>query len=215
MNRATVLALVVLCLLSAGSTALADQISYSFSASYPALFIKDNHLGGFALTHTSGVLPASVATTPATIGTNVLAFSLAPKSDPLQLYVPINLTLQDKTSSGKTLRQTVHLGLLFGPVSTHGSDLDFYSFGPKTVTFDQHTYKFTFASDNIHATNLHFAGLSLSQGRLAFTVSDPPSGPSVAAIPEPASFVLAGIGMPLLSLFLRRRRVRRLASSER
>lgn len=207
MNRVTVLALAAVCLLSAGSTAHADLISYSFSTSHPSLFIEDNRFGGFALTHRSGVLPASVATTPVRIGTDLLAFSLAPKSDPQEIYAPINLSLRDKTSSGAILQTKVYLGVLFGPLYKNGSDLVFQSFGPKTVTFGQHTYKISFASESIHSTNLHDGGLFLNQGRLAFTVSDPPGGPSGAATPEPSSFVLAGIGVPLLSLFLRRRRV--------
>jgi hypothetical protein len=207
MNRTIALGLAAICCLSADSAAHADRTSYSFSASHPSLFFEDNRFGGFALTQRSGVLPASVTTTPVTIGTNLLAFSLAPKSDPQELYAPINLTLRNKTSSGTTLQQTVHLGVLFGPLYKNGSDLVFQSFGPKTINFGQHTYKITFASDAIYSTNLHDMGLFLSQGRLAVTVSDPPGGPSSATTPEPSSFVLAGIGVPLLSLFLRRRRV--------
>jgi hypothetical protein len=106
-----------------------------------------------------------------------------------------------------TLQKTVHLGVLYGPLYKNGSDLVFQSFGPKTMTFGHHTYKIAFASESIHSTNLHDMGLFLSQGRLAVKVSDPPGGASGGATPEPSSFALAGIGVPLLSLFLRRRRV--------
>jgi hypothetical protein len=202
MNRAIVLCLAAVCLLSAGSAAHADQISYNFSTNYPSLFIENNHLGAFFLSDKSGVLPASIATTPAIIGTKVLAFSDAPHSDPQQLYAPIFLTLKDKTSSGTTLTDTLHLGVLTGPFSRQGSDLDFYSFGPKNVTFGKHTYKITVAMDSIQST-----GMFLSQGRLSFIVTDPSNGPSGSTTPEPSGFVLAGLGVPLFGLCFRRRRV--------
>jgi len=228
MNRATALSLAAVCLLSAGSTAHADRITYQFWTPSPPI----SSLHGYEairLTDASGTLPAHLSTTPVIIGTNVLAFPFSPRlfagqqSDPathstLNSYALINLTLTDKTASGATLQKTLHLGALSGSLSIHSdldshssgfseslsihSHLDFHSSGPQTVTFGPKTYKINFVSDTIHPTSWF-----LSQGRLNFAISDPPSAPHSAGAPEPSSFFLAGIGVPLLGVFLRRRRI--------
>jgi hypothetical protein len=117
------------------------------------------------------------------------------------ISAPINLTLTDKTSSGATIQKTLHLGTLSGSLPIR-SQLDFHSFGPQTATFGPNTYKINFVSNTIHPTSWF-----LSQGRLNFAISDPPRAPPSGAAPEPSSFVLAGIGVPLLGVFLRRRRI--------
>ncbi len=228
MNRATVLCLAAVCFLSAGSTAHADLITYQFWT--PSSPISSIHgYEAIRLTDASGTLPAHLTTTPVTIGTNVLAFPFSPRLfagqqiDPAihstqNLNAAINLTLTDKTASGATLQKTLHLGALSGSFSIQSnldshssgfseslsihSSLDFHSSGPQTVTFGSTTYKINFVSDTIHPTNWF-----LSQGRLNFAISDPPSAPHSAGAPEPSSFFLAGIGVPLLGVFLRRRRI--------
>jgi hypothetical protein len=200
MNRNAILCLAAVCFLSAGSATHADQISYSFSTPYPTLFLEHGSYGVFVLTNSSGNLPQSITTStkPVTIGTGVLALSLAHSSAKQQISAPINLTLTDTMSNGKTVSDTVSLGVLSGPLWRHGSDLDFHSSGVQKVTFGSHTYQISFAADSIHPR-----GPFLSMGRLTFSVSDPPNThPS----PEPSSLVLAGIGLPLLGAFLRRRR---------
>jgi hypothetical protein len=119
----------------------------------------------------------------------------------MSIYAPINLTLTDKTSGGLTLQKTLHLGVLSGPLSMY-SHLYFHSSGPQTVTLGPTTYKINFVSDTIHPTSWF-----LSQGRLNFDISDPPTAPRSGAASEPYSLVLAGIGVPLLGVFLRRRRI--------
>jgi hypothetical protein len=228
MKWATALSLAAVCFLSAGSTAHADLITYNFSTIYPPIVF--NH--GFEvirLTDASGTLPAHINTTPVTFGTNVLAFAFPPhfwagqQIDPathstLNSYALINLTLTDKTASGATVQKTLYLGALSGSLSIQSnldshssgfsesvsihSNLDFHSFGPQTVTFGPTTYKINFVSDTIHPTSWF-----VSQGRLNFAISDPPSGPPSGAAPEPSSLVLAGLGVPVLGVFLRRRRI--------
>jgi hypothetical protein len=186
MNRATALCLAAVCFLSAGSAAHADHITYHFKTTYPSISV-DHGLDGIRVTG-SGTLPTS-----GTITANVTAFSFTFPNSHDNVSVPIDLTLTDQqTHQSKTLL----LGTLSGSLSVHGSKLDFHSAGLQTVTFGTSTYKISFLSDTIHSQ-----GRFYTQGQLKFTVSDPSSG-----APEPSSFVLAGIGVPLLGVFLRRRR---------
>lgn len=206
MNRITARCLAAVCLLTAGSAAHADQISYTFSTSYPSFFVQNKSVGSLLLSQGSGTMPPSITNTPTagTISTDVLAISLAPKNAPQQIYAPIDLTLTDKMSNNTTVSKTVQLGILSGSLSKATSDLDFHSAGLRTVTFGQHTYKIQFASDTISP-----AGLFVSRGTLTFSVVDPVSPPSIGHIgpvPEPSSLLLAGIGVPLFGVFLRRRR---------
>lgn len=197
MNRATALCLAAVCFWSANSAAHADQISYSFSTNYPSVAFHGNHFDGVVLAQNSGTLN-HIATSNATISPEVIAFSTAPQSKPDNITAAIKLTLTDKTSGGQTLHDTVTVGTLSGSMSLQGSNLTFTSSGPKTVPFGSANYIVSFNSGSIHSL-----GWLVSAGTLSFTVKDPPNG-SPSSAPEPSSFVLASIGLPLFGLFLRR-----------
>jgi hypothetical protein len=200
-TRATVLCLAAIGFLSTGSATHADQITYRFSTTYPPIFF-DRGLGGIRLIDNAGVLPKHVTTHPVPIDTRVRAFSLAPPSAGQTIHVPIDLTLADKTSNGGIDKKTVYLGYIHGSLSRVGSDLDFHSSGPQKVTFGNSVYTIKFVADTIHP-----AGLFLTRGALDFAVTDPPVGsPTPSSTPEPSSFVLAGISLPLFGLLLWRRK---------
>ena len=211
MNRATALCLTAVCFLSAGSAAHADQIAYSINTSYPSIFF-DHGLGGIRLTDGSGVLPPIVGTpNAATISSNVTAFSFASPLWGQNISVPVNLTLSENGASS-----TVSLGTISGHLALLGSSLSFQSSGAQTTSLNGSNFTISSLSSTFSS------GLLLTQGALSFTVVDPPinppptppgsgsisstSGPTSSTTPEPSSFVLAGIGVPLLGIFLRRRR---------
>lgn len=204
--RATVLCLAAIGFLSTGSATHADQITYRFSTTYPPICF-DRGFGGISLINNSGVLPKNVTMVPVPIDTQVRASILPLPLAGQNIHVPIELTLVDKTSRGAIIdKQNRNLGFLQGYLSRFGSDLDFYSSGPQKVKFGDSVYTIKFVADTIHPV-----GPFLTQGVLDFAVTDPPVGSPPVGVgrlpltPEPSSFVLAGIGVPLLGLLLLRR----------
>ncbi|HTU21324.1 MAG TPA: PEP-CTERM sorting domain-containing protein [Gemmataceae bacterium] len=200
MTRAIALCLAAVSLLSAGSAAHADQITYSISSSYPSIFFSSGTLGGINVAG-SGTLTTG---TPITIPNSVTAFSFASPLLPQGLSnVPVNLTLNDQTTGQS---QTLSLGSISGTMSILGSSLSFTpSAEPMSATFGSSSY-------NITSSGISFtSGVLVTTGTLSFSVTDPPAGTGTISsvggnAPEPSSLLLAGIGVPLLGVFLRRRR---------
>lgn len=186
MNRATALGLAAVCFLSAGPAARADQITYDFKTSFPSVSL-DHGLEGVSVTG-SGTLPTS-----GTIDAKVSAFSFTFPGD--KVSVPIDLKLTDSQTHQS---KTVVVGTLTEQLTTKGLELDFHAASSKTVTFGSNTFMISYLSDSFHSE-----GRFLSQGQLKFSVGDP--NPA-AHTPEPSSLLLAGIGVPLLGVFRRRRR---------
>jgi hypothetical protein len=205
MNRAKALCLAAVCLLSGGSAVHADSISstesigYKFSPHSPQISFSNDTISVIRLLHTVGSIP--ISTTPTSIHTDFAAASLGAGT----VSTPIELTL-----SGET--KPVMLGTISGSVWRGGSNLSFTSVNggtnPVTTSFDGHTFTISYSS----LQQAPFLGLTA--GRLNFSIVDPPSGGggdgdgsgTTASTPEPSSLVLAGIGIPLLGVFLRRRR---------
>ncbi len=206
--RATVFCLATAYSLAAGSAARADKITYRFwlaeGERANPLMHRDSDDGVLRLSDNKGVLPASVATKPAGIGTNVFALDFPPPFRGEKIpNVGLNLTLTDTTSSGTKTTETLHLGYLSGKLSWSSSDLDFHSYGQQIAKFGSNEYKVNFASDNVHNAPWFYP-----HAHLGFTVTDPSSGPTTASTtPEPSGLVLAGIGMLPLGLLLRRRKI--------
>jgi len=203
MNRATALVWAAVCLLSAGSVARADAITYNFSPNASQIFFNGT-FSGMRLMDTSGTAPS----TSGTISTNLAAFSFAPSSAPQSVSMPIDLILSDGNSSA-----TVQLGTLSGLLWQNGSALS-YSPMNTSLNFDGHAY--TFSSLSLFQAS----GLGVTVGQLTFTVTDPPLPPPsppgggtissvggpISTAPEPSSLLLASIGVPLLGVLFRRRR---------
>lgn len=196
MQRTTALCLAAVCFLSAGSAAHADKISYTFKPSQPSIFYQHG-LGGVYVDG-SGVLPS----TSGTISSSLVTFSFAAPQTPQHVSIPISLKLSDSHGHSETLA----LGKISGDLSILNSSL---SFTPSKQTFgSQQSFTTTFDNKNFTFSNASFSfksGLLASQGTLSFHVVDPPANNGQSA-PEPSSLLLAGIGVPLFGVFLRRRR---------
>jgi hypothetical protein len=199
-SRATCFYLAVGCLLAADSAAHADVITYNFAPTSSQIFFNGS-MGAMRLLNTSGTLPSS-----GSIGTDVAAFSFAPPNMPQNVSMPVDLTLTD-TTTGQAVSQ--QMGTLGGQLWSSGSGLGFSPGTPMTATLGGHQYTVSFASLQL-AQN---AGGTL--GGFTFNVVDPPVGvdlpvPGVpitdSTTPEPSAFILAGIGVPLLGLLMRRRK---------
>jgi len=206
MNRATALFLAAVCLLSAGSAARGDAISYNFSPNAPQVFFNGT-FSAARLMYSSGTAPS----TSGTISTYVVAASMAPASMPQNISMPIDLTLSNGTSSS-----TVQVGTLSGLLWHNGSALS-YTPTNNSMIIGDHGY--TFSSPSF----MQASGLGFTVGLLTMTAIDPiipppnspPSGGTnspvsgpISGAPEPSSLLLAGIGVPLLGIFLRRRRAK-------
>jgi hypothetical protein len=205
--RTTVFCLATAYGLAACPAAHADKISYHFWLAegnrVKPLIHRDGDDGILRLSNTNGVLPASITTKPAQIGTNVFALDFPlPRGGETIPNVGLNLTLTDTTSSGVKKTETLHLGYFSGKLAWAGSDLDFHSYGRRTATFGSNEFKVDFASENVHTAPWFFP-----HAHLEFTVTDPASGPTTASTtPEPSGLVLACLGLFPLGLFVRWRK---------
>jgi hypothetical protein len=206
MNRATAVVLAAVCFLSAGSAARADAISYNFSPNTPQIFFNGT-FSAARLMYSSGAAPS----TSGAISTYLVAASFAPASMPQSISMPIDLTLSNGASSA-----TVQVGTLSGLLWHNGSAL---SYTPATTSMDFDGHGYTFSSPSF----IQASGLGFTVGKLTLTATDPllpppnppggggnsPVGGPMSGAPEPSSLLLAGIGVPLLGIFLRRRRAKR------
>ncbi len=205
MKRAAVLCLAAACFLWAGSAARADAISsseynwgYHFEPDgHPIHIITNNNaLGVVALPGNGGSDDMhSASKVPVDISTKVWAISTATASHPqtvTDLPFAINLKLTDHASG---LSEYVSFsGALNGNLWNNGSTLSPTFTSPLTATVDIDHHLYTVAFERFVAPT----GID-NPGRFVFDVT-------VQHNPEPSSLVLAGIGMPLFGLIVRRRR---------
>lgn len=212
MNRATALCLAAACLLAADSAVRASQIvpeppvpiSYSWgykfvSSGHRLNFITSgNAFGIIGLPGSGGNNDMHTAATDTTdISTRIWSFSTATAAHPQSvsdLPFAINLKLTDKSSG---LSEYVSFGgALDGNLWNNGSTLSPTFFGPlsKSVDINHRSFTVTFESFTPPTGFGH-------SGEFVFDVN-------VQHNPEPSTLVLAGIGAPLFSLYLRRRRRR-------
>jgi hypothetical protein len=205
MKRTAVLCLAAACFLGANPTARGDAIpSSEFSWGYhfePAghpihLITNNNAVGIIGLPGHGGSNDMHTASKALVdISTKVWAFSTATANHPQtvsNLPFAINLKLTDHASG---LSEYVSFsGTLKGNLWKNGSTLSPTFTSPLTeqVNIDHHLYTVAFEKFTPPAGLGH-------PGQFVFDVK-------VQHNPEPSSLVLAGIGMPLFGLILRRRR---------
>ncbi len=203
MKRAATLGLAAACFLCAGPAARAGLItssasntwSYQFSAQPPFTFFdKSNHQTVITMPGNSSSVTSNPGTTTS-ISTRLYTVSNAPVSDPLPISaMPYTLDLKITSPNGK-VSDFVYTGTLNGEVWKNGSTL--------TPTIPLLTSSAAPGSDPTF--DVKFDSFRLVSG----------AGPFQGVVfnfdvsyhnPEPSSLVLAGIGVPLFGLFLRRRR---------
>jgi hypothetical protein len=203
MKRATLFCLAAAALLGAGPTAQASQIDWSYqfqSGGHELNFITTGKAFGVViLPGTGGANDLHTGPDDVTkASTQVLAFSTATAAHPQtvsDLPFAINLKLTDQASG---LSEYVSFGgSLKGNLWNNGSTLSPTFFGPLTKTADIDQRLFTVTFDSFTPP----AGFN-APGQFVFDVK-------VHHNPEPSTLVLAGLGAPLFSLALRRRRLRR------
>lgn len=209
MQRATVLCLAAACFLLAGPAAHADPIpTGEFSWGYQfkpdgqtTNYIHSNgSLGVVQLPGTGGhsnILSASGV--PVSISTPILEGSTAPPEHPqtvsnLPFVVSLKLTDNASNLSGFVS----FTGTLSGTIWNGGSNLQ-TTLAPgasNTIDINHHLFKVTF--------DQFVTPTGGEAGKFVFDVK-------VSHNPEPSSLVLAGIGVPLFGVFLRRRKRKAMA----
>ncbi len=207
MHRPFTVVLATACLLAAGSAARADQMSTTdYSWGYKFQQGPDPvhaYLRPGSNTYTVIVVPGtgsnpnmlSAPGSPTTISTNLWTASDAKASNP-QIVKNMDFSVRIKVTDNSSGQSgwVVFNGWLNGDVWNNGTTLSPTFTGSliKSVDINHHVYTVQFAGFNTPGGND-------THGSFNFTVT-------VAHNPEPSSLVLAGIGVPLLGLTLRRRR---------
>jgi len=208
MHRPCTAVLAAVCLLASGSAVRADQLSPTSTYSWGYQFQQGpdpvhTYLRANIPSFTTIMIPGvgsnssmnSASGVPTTISTKVWTASTASVYYPQKVDdMPFEIKLRITDNSSGDSRGFIFRGFMNGDVWNHGSTLTptFVGSLVRTVDLNHHIYTVTFNS-------FTSPGGNFNPGQFNFTVT-------VAHNPEPSTLILAGIGVPLLGLTLRRRR---------